>query len=185
VGPMVTIRSTTMVHAPMERCFRLAVSIDLQIAASGRKALDGVTSGLIGPGDSVTWQGSLFGTVGRHQSLIEVWHPYTYFRDIMVDGHFKSYEHDHHFAPLNDGTRIRDEIRFSASSGMLGRIRERFFLRRKLTAMLKQRNALIKQAAESDQWHDFLDGQAELDLRAFQAPSAAPRQQADSIYAGY
>jgi hypothetical protein len=182
---MVTIRSTMMVHAPMDRCFRLAVSIDLQIAANGHKAIDGVTSGLIGPGDTVTWPGRHFGKTGKHQCLVEVWHPYTFFRDILITGHFKSYEHDHHFAPMNDGTRIRDEIRFTSSSGMLGRIRERFFLRRKLTAMLKQRNALIKRAAESDRWHEFLDGQAELDLRAFQAPSAALHQQADSIYAGY
>jgi hypothetical protein len=167
----------------MDRCFRLAVSIDLQIAASGHKAIDGVTSGLIGPGDTVTWQGRHFGTKGKHQSLIEVWHPYTYFRDIMVEGHFASYEHDHHFAPLNDGTRIRDEIRFSASPGMLGRLREKLFLQKKLIKMLNLQNALIKKAAESDRWHDFLDGQVELDLRAFQAPSAA-LPQADSIYAG-
>ena len=167
----------------MDRCFRLAVSIDLQIAASGHKAIDGVTSGLIGPGDSVTWQGRRFGTRGSHQSLIEVWHPYTHFRDIMVAGHFRSYEHDHHFAPLNDGTRIRDEIRFSAPSGMLGRFRERFPLQKKLAKMLSLQNALIKKAAESDRWHDFLDGQAEPDLRAFQVPSGALRN-ADSIYAG-
>jgi hypothetical protein len=166
----------------MDRCFQLAVSIDLQSAATGYKAIDGVTSGLIGPGDTVTWQGRRFGMRGSHKILIEAWHPYTYFRGIMVEGRFTGYEHDHHFAPLNDGTRIREEIRFMASSSMLGRLREKFILQKKLMKMLKAQSALIKQAAESDRWHDFLDGQGELDMRAFQAPSVA-LPQADSIYA--
>lgn len=181
---MVTIRSMTMVRAPMERCFKLAVSIDLMMAASNYEAVAGVTSGLIGPGDTVTWQYRRLLRKGHHQSLVEVWHPYTHFRDIMIDGHFKSYEHDHHFALMNDATRIRDEIRFSAPSGMLGRLREKL-LQRSLTKVLRQRNVLLKQAAESDRWHEFLDGRSELDMRAFQVPSASLRDaNSNSIYAG-
>jgi ligand-binding SRPBCC domain-containing protein len=180
---MVTIRSMTMVRAPMERCFKLAVSIDLMMAAGNCEAVAGVTSGLIGPGDTVTWEYRRSVRKGHHQSLIDVWHPYTYFREIMIDGPFKSYEHDHHFALMNDATRIRDEIRVSAPSGMLGRLRERFSLQRNLTKMLHQRNALLKQAAESDRWHEFLDGRSELDMRAFQATGASVRD-AHSIYAG-
>jgi ligand-binding SRPBCC domain-containing protein len=179
---MVSIRSMTMVRAPMERCFKLAVSIDLMMAAGNYEAVAGVTSGLIGPGDTVTWEYRGLVRKGHHQSLIDVWHPYTHFRDIMVDGPFKSYEHDHHFALMNDATRIRDEIRVSAPSGMLGRFREKF-LQRDLTKMLRQRNALLKQAAESDRWHEFLDGRSELDMRAYQAPVASLRD-TNSIYAG-
>ena len=168
----------------MERCFKLAVSIDLQRAASGHAAVAGVTTGMIGPGDTVTWEDQFFGRKVTHQSFIEVWRPFHYFRDIMIAGPFVSYEHDHHFAPLNDSTRIRDEIRFTTPSGMLGRFAERFFLREKIGLMLKQRNALIKRAAESDQWHEFLDGQSELDMRVYQAPSAIPQQHTYSIYAG-
>jgi ligand-binding SRPBCC domain-containing protein len=181
---MVTIRSTTIVQAPMDRCFMLAVSIDLQMAATGHKAIDGVTRGLIGPGDTVTWQGRSFGRKVRHQSLIEVWRPYSYFRDIMIAGSLASYEHDHHFAPLNDGTRIRDEIHFSTPKGMWGRLEERFFLRKEISMMLRQRNALIKKAAESELWHEFLDGQSELDMRVFQAGSAIPPQPSHKVYAG-
>jgi ligand-binding SRPBCC domain-containing protein len=181
---MVTIRSTTTVQAPMDRCFMLAVSIDLQMAATGHKAIDGVTSGLIGPGDTVTWQGSSFGRKVTHQSLIEVWRPYSYFRDIMIEGAFASYEHEHHFAPLNDGTRIRDEIRFTTPRGMWGRLAERFFLREKIAMMLRQRNVLIKKAAESDRWHEFLDGQSKLDMRVFQAGSAIPQRPSHKVYAG-
>jgi hypothetical protein len=168
----------------MDRCFKLAVSIDLQMAATGHKAIEGVTRGLIGPGDTVTWQGRSFGRKVTHQSLIEVWRPFSYFRDIMIAGPFTSYEHDHHFAPLNDGTRIRDEIRFTPPRGVLGRLAERFFLRKEIGMMLRQRNSLIKKVAESEQWHEFLDGQSELDMRVFQAASAIPQQPPYKVYAG-
>jgi len=182
---MVTIKSTTIVQAPMERCFCLAVSIDLQMAATGHTAIAGVTKGLIGAGDTVTWQGRSMGRKVTHQSVIDVWRPHTYFRDIMVEGEFLSYEHDHHFAPLNDTTRIRDEIRFITPKGLLGKLAERFFLREEIGTMLRQRNALIKKAAESDLWHAFLDGQTELNMRVFQAHSALPRQSAShKVYAG-
>jgi ligand-binding SRPBCC domain-containing protein len=179
---MVTIRSMMLVQAPIERCFKLAISIDLMMEATGQKAIAGVTSGLIGPGDTVTWQGGSFGKKSSYRSLVEVWRPYSYFRDIMVTGPFRSYEHEHHFAPMNDGTRIRDEIRFTASTGVLGRLSEKFILRKKMAKMLKQRNALIKKVAESDEWHKFLDGRSELDMRVFQASSATPHN-TDSVYA--
>jgi ligand-binding SRPBCC domain-containing protein len=179
---MVTIRATTIVQAPIERCFRLAVSIDLQKAAARHQAIAGVTAGLIGPGQTVTWQSRRLGRKIENQSLIEVWRPYNYFRDIMIAGSFDSYEHDHHFAPLNDGTRIRDYIRFKVS-GRLGRFAEKFFMRKSVEAMLRKRNALIKQAAESDKWHEFLDAQPALDMHVFQAPFAVLLQNADSIYA--
>src|ERR1700727_3043201 len=110
---MITIRTMTEVEAPMERCFKLALSIDLQMEATGQKAIDGVTDGLIGPGETVTWQIRHFGLRFRHQSLVEVWRPYSYFRDVMISGSFKAYEHEHHFAAMNDGTRIRDEVKFT------------------------------------------------------------------------
>jgi hypothetical protein len=91
----------------------------------------------------------------------------------MIAGSFGAFEHDHHFAMMDDGTRIRDEIRFTARGGILGRIAESLFLRRRLLKLLRKRNALIKQVAESEEWHRYLDGQPELDQRVYQALSAA------------
>jgi ligand-binding SRPBCC domain-containing protein len=179
---MVTIRTATQVNAPMERCFRLSLSIDLEMAANRYRAVAGVTKGLIGPGESVTWQGRQFGLTVRHESLIDIWRPYSYFREVMVAGTFGAYQHDHHFAVMNDGTRIRDEIRFAAPAGLLGRVAEKLVLRRRITAMLQQRNAFIKQVAESDEWHRYLDGQPELDQRVYQALSASHEPE-DRAYA--
>ena len=57
----------TSIAAPIERCFDLARSIDLHMAStdwSGERAVAGVTSGLIGPGQEVTWRGRHFASLG-------------------------------------------------------------------------------------------------------------------------
>jgi ligand-binding SRPBCC domain-containing protein len=158
---METIRLATWIDAPMERCFQLSLSIDLHVDSArktGERAIDGVTTGLIAEGESVTFQAHVLGVRLRHTSLIETLRPYSHFRDVMVAGVFQRFEHDHHFAPMDDGTRVRDEVRFSAKWGPLGRLATKLFLRRRLTAFLMERNAVIKRVAESEEWRKYLDG---------------------------
>ena len=167
---MVTIRTMTLIDAPVELCYKLSVSIDLHLDAgadTGEEAIDGVTSGLIGAGERVTWRGRHFGLKFKHESLIAMWRPYSHFRDVMIAGRFKSFEHDHYFAPMNDGTRLRDELRFTVSGPLTG-LKESL-LRKHMTRFLQKRNAHIKRVAESEEWHRYLDGQPELDMRVFQA----------------
>jgi len=161
---METIRLTTWIDAPVERCFKLSISIDLHVASAastGESVVDGVTTGLIGEGQTVTWQGRHFGVKLHHTSRIDGWRPYTYFRDVMIDGVFRQFEHEHFFAAMDDGTRMRDEVRFSAPLGALGRMATRLFVRRHLTAILVRRNAVIKQVAESAEWRRYLEEKPE------------------------
>ncbi len=163
---MQTIRLTTLVDAPVQRCFLLSLSVDLHIQSAARskeQAVGGKTSGLLRAGESVTWSGRHFGLRLRHTSVIDLWRPYTYFRDVMSEGTFARFEHDHHFAPMNDGTRMRDELRFVAPAGFVGRLIEGR-LRRHLSKFLRERNAHIKRVAESEEWHRFLDDQPPLDM---------------------
>ena len=164
---MITIRSATQINAPLERCFMLAASIDLHAASTGRKAIAGVTTGLQGAGDTVTWNGP----GGEFQTLTEVWRPCSYFREVMLSGPFKAYEHERHFAPMNDGTRIRDEIRFTVD-GIFGRLSESM-LRRKTLQLLEQRNIFLKRVAESGEWEQYLEGQPALNMRAYQSLSTS------------
>ncbi|MGH9596083.1 MAG: SRPBCC family protein [Edaphobacter sp.] len=119
--------------------------------------IDGVTAGLIGEGETVTFQARQFGLRLRHTSLIEVLRPYSYFRDVMVAGVFRHFEHEHHFAPLNDGTRLRDEVHFSLRWGFFGRLASKLFVRRRLIALLTERNTAIQEVAESEAWRQYLD----------------------------
>jgi ligand-binding SRPBCC domain-containing protein len=156
---METIRLMTWVDAPVERCFKLSLSVDLRTAASaGEKAVDEVRTGLLGEGEMVAWSGRPFGLNLRRTSRIDVWRPHSYFREVMVDGIFQRFEHEHFFAVMDDGTRMRDEVRFTMPGGPLGRVATRLFVRRRMTALLLRRNATIKRAAESEEWHHYLDG---------------------------
>jgi ligand-binding SRPBCC domain-containing protein len=160
---METIRLESWIDAPVERCFLLSLSVDLHLASarsSREQAVEGVTTGLISEGETVTFRGRHLGLKLRHKSRIEVLRPYSYFRDVMVTGVFSHFEHDHHFAAMDDGTRMRDEIRFIPPLGKLGRFATKVLVRRHVAAFLVERNSAIKQVAESEDWHRYLDGQS-------------------------
>jgi ligand-binding SRPBCC domain-containing protein len=171
---MVMIRTVTWVNAPVERCFRLATSVDFLLASSKSKnikAIAGVKSGSLGQGDTVTWQGGMFGLGRIHTSRIEVLRPFHYVRETMVDGAFQYYEHDRHFAAMDDGTRVKDEVRFSLRLGPLGRLMETIMLRRQMTTLLKWRSEILKETAESDGWKRFLEENPEMQMVESQGQS--------------
>jgi membrane protease YdiL (CAAX protease family) len=51
---------------------------------------------------------------------------------------------------------MQDELRFAAPLNFLGPLAERLVLRDYLLRFLAERNALIKQVAESEQWRRYL-----------------------------
>jgi ligand-binding SRPBCC domain-containing protein len=149
---MQTIDLQTRIAAPPDRCFLLSLNVDLHkesTAQTSERAIAGVTHGLIGPNQSVTWQARHFGLMLTHATLISEYTRPTYFQDIMTKGAFKTFVHDHHFDTLSDGTTLmRDTLRFSAPLGPLGWLAETLVLRRYLTGFLVERNHLIQQVAE-------------------------------------
>ena len=143
----------------MERCFLLSLSMDLHVestAKTNERAIAGVTTGLICNGETVTFEAKHFGLSLRHTSVISRYERPTYFQDSMTKGMFKSFVHDHFFVAIDDGTLMRDELRFAAPLGMLGTIAEIILLKRYLAGFLMERNVLIKRAAESDAWRRFI-----------------------------
>lgn len=155
----ILLKLEAVVHAPIERCFDLSRSIDLHVhtlGKTGERAIAGVTSGLIGDSEEVTWRGRHFGLWLRHSSRITVFERPRYFRDAMVRGLFAFYEHDHHFEERNGTTVIRETCRFAAPLGPLGWIVERSVLRRYMQRLLTLRMEIIKDAAESGTWRLYL-----------------------------
>ena len=148
---MITIRLTTWVNAPIERCFLLATS--RRLSSSGKAgAGHGAAQGSLGVGDRVVWKAG----TRSYVSQIDTIRPYSYFHEVMVTGFFRHFEHDHHFATMDDGTRVRDEIRFAAGLGPLGKLFE-LTLRAALGKMLVARNAELKQLAEGSEWRRYVD----------------------------
>jgi ligand-binding SRPBCC domain-containing protein len=159
---MTTLEELTIVNAPVERCFDLARSVEVHLAGNvhfGEEAvaLEGVTSGLIGLGERVTWRAKHFAV--RHQltSKITAMDRPAYFQDAMIQGPFHSMVHDHFFRLLPScGTEMKDVFVFEAPLAIFGRLAEILFLRRYMIALLRERNAAVKRIAESEEWRQYL-----------------------------
>lgn len=150
---MPVIELITPIAAPVERVFDLARSIDLHAnstSSTGERAIAGVTSGLLGSGEQVTWRARHFGV---WQSLtvrvIEFERP-SHFADAMLRGAFARMEHQHSFEPSHNGTIMRDVFTFESPLGILGRIADFLVLERYMRSFLIERNRVIKATAESD-----------------------------------
>jgi ligand-binding SRPBCC domain-containing protein len=143
----------TTIRAAAQRCFDLSRDIDLHIRSmthSGETAVAGRTSGLIGMGEEVTWRARHFGVMHEHCSRITAFEPPGHFRDSMVRGRFRLFEHDHFFVESQPAvTVMRDVIQFASPLGPLGAIVDVLVLRAYLRNLIEARNAVIKKAAES------------------------------------
>jgi ligand-binding SRPBCC domain-containing protein len=157
---MPLLRLTLCIAAPIERCFDLSRSIDLHrhsLAGSQERAVAGVTAGLIGPGESVTWEAKHFGIVQRLSTRITDYERPRHFRDSMQSGAFRRFDHAHVFeADGEHGTIVRDEFDYNAPLGILGRIAEVAFLSRYMRKLLEERNGVVKRIAESGDWRNYL-----------------------------
>lgn len=159
---MPVIELTTTINAPIARCFDLARSIDLhKLSTEGthEEAIAGVTSGLIGLGQQVTWSAIHFGVRQRLTSKITGYHYPLYFRDEMLQGAFKKIEHDHIFRQAGDMTMMTDRLEFESPAGVIGRIFNRLVLTNYLRQVLVKRNIMIKRVAEGDEWKQILNHQ--------------------------
>jgi ligand-binding SRPBCC domain-containing protein len=156
---MAIIDLTTEIDAPIARVFDLARSIDLHTASTaktGEQAVSGVTSGLIGAGEQVTWRARHFGIWQSLTVRIGEFDPPAHFSDRMVHGAFRQMEHHHYFAQSPRGTTMRDVFEFESPWGLLGRMADALFLANYLRALLVERNNVIKATAESEKWRSYL-----------------------------
>jgi ligand-binding SRPBCC domain-containing protein len=159
---MVRLEEITTIRAALDRCFDLARSVEVHLAGNvhfGEQAVatGGVTTGLIGLGQRVTWRAKHFGVWQNLTSEITAMEPPIYFQDTMVQGAFRFMRHDHYFRRLPAGeTEMRDVFCFAAPFPLLGPMAETVLLRRYMQQLLHERNVAIKQIAESSEWRKYL-----------------------------
>lgn len=149
---MPVIEVDTVIRAPRERVFDLARSIDAHVdstAGTDERAVAGVTSGLIGPGEEVTWEARHLGFRRRLTVRITAFERPVHFRDERIAGAFASLVHDHRFDEHAHGTAMRDRLEFRSPLGVLGRLADRAFLAAYLRRLLVRRNAVLKRLAET------------------------------------
>lgn len=156
---MPTIKLKTVIHAPINIVFDLSRSIDLHklsTVKSNEQAIAGVTSGLIGLGESVTWKAKHFGFYQTLTSRITEFKAPVCFVDEMEKGIFKKFRHEHLFEGNDDSTIMIDVLEFVSPLGFLGILADKLFLKQYLKEFLISRNKVIKDYAESEKWKDVL-----------------------------
>jgi ligand-binding SRPBCC domain-containing protein len=141
----------TEIAAPPEICFDLVLNVSVQRSlGKGMQAVGGVQSGPLKGGDTVTWRARHFWLYWRMTSEItEVDRP-RLFRDEMLRGPFASWQHCHEFQQIRTGTRMIDEVSFTAPFGPLGWLAERLVLEPYLRNLLETRNRDLKMVAERE-----------------------------------
>lgn len=132
-------------------CFDLARDIDVHMkSAAGTKerAIAGVTAGLIGPGEEVTWEATHFGLTLKLTSRITAFDRPNHFRDSQVRGPFARFDHDHFFKPGDGGTIMLDVFDYSSPFGLAGKLADFVFLRSYMARFLRTRAGVIKACSE-------------------------------------
>ncbi|CAM4280062.1 SRPBCC family protein [Zobellia nedashkovskayae] len=151
--PKITL--TTKIKASKKIVFNLSRSIDLHKISTehtNETAVAGKTSGLIGLDESVTWRAKHFGVYQLLTSKITEFESPNLFVDEMVKGAFKRFRHEHHFTESKGVTLMTDYFDYESPLGFLGKLADKLFLLKYMTDLLKERNRIVKDFAETDKW---------------------------------
>jgi len=152
---MPIIELKTLIKADKKIVFDLSRSIDLHKISTKQtdeEAIDGITSGLIGLNECVTWRAKHLGFYQKLTTKITEFDYPKYFTDEMTNGAFKKFKHQHIFNDFEYKTEMIDVFDYESPFGLLGKITDKMFLKKYMTDLLQKRNQSIKEFAESDKW---------------------------------
>ena len=143
----------TLILAHPQRAFDASRDIGLHTETqkqAGEAAVAGVTTGLIGMDEEVTFEARHFGLRLQHRARITAFDPPRRFVDTMMSGAFKSFVHEHAFEEREGGTLMIDRIELRAPLGLLGRFAEWLFLDRYIERLQRARALEIKAYCEAE-----------------------------------
>src|SRR5437868_6934886 len=129
---MPVIQIETRIRASLEACFDLARSVDMHVrstALTNEVAVGGVTSGLLELNQEVTWEATHLFVKQRLSSRITIFNRPHHFRDSMVSGVFRRFDHDHIFSEADGATLMTDVFDYTSPWGRLGNFADWLFLR--------------------------------------------------------
>lgn len=156
---MPKIITTVEINAPIELAFDLARSIEFHSFTQvlrNEKPIGGVKKGLINLGETVTWEAKHFGIVQHLSVEITKFEKPFHFRDTMLKGAFKRFDHDHIFKENNGKVILTDIFDYDVPFSIFGKIFDIAVLNRYMTKFGVQRNKAIKDALESNAWKKYL-----------------------------
>ncbi len=135
-----TFTVTTRARVPLEDLFAAALSVDSHVAsmaATGERAIAGVTSGVMRLGDSVTWRGRHFGIWFTMTSRITHLDRPHVFVDEQQRGPFKHFRHVHRFEREGELVVMHDTV--TVASPVFGAFAERLVLVPHLRRLIRDR----------------------------------------------
>ena len=150
---MAVVALETFIRAPAEACFDAARDIGMHAgdreSPLPHRPIAGVTAGLIGPRETVTWEASFFLIKLRMTSRVVAFDRPRAFTDEMQRGPFRRWRHAHLFEPREGGTLMRDRVEFASPLGPLGALVDFLYLKGFVRRFLLAQNRRIKEAVES------------------------------------
>lgn len=149
---MISFTRSSAIPLGANDTFDLALDIDAHqrsMAASGERAIDGVTTGIIGLDETVTWRARHFGITWTMTTTISELDRPNRFVDRQRRGPFKKFVHEHTFVAVDGMTQVTDHVQFAAPLGPLGWLAEQLVLKRYIPKLIDARNAFM--IAEADQ----------------------------------
>lgn len=141
----------TRARVPRERLFDLSLDIDAHLAsmsASEENAIDGVTAGGIGLGETVTWRARHFGIRFTMTVRIAELDRPDRFVDEQVRGPFRSFRHEHVFVDDSDGGTVMTDT-ITLASPVFGAMAERLILVPYLRRLIVKRNRYLVDALDA------------------------------------
>ena len=156
---MPNIHLTTFIAAPTDRVFDLSRSIDLHKQSMSKhqeEAVAGTRFGLIEKDETVTWKAKHLFKTRMLRTKITAMKRAEMFVDEQIEGDFKMMRHEHHFKPCENGTIMIDLIQFEAPYGSIGKAFNQLYLTRYMRKLIEERNAIIREYAETDKWKKLL-----------------------------
>ena len=148
---MPTVVVETRIAAPIERCFDLARDVETHLRTAsftGERVGGGRTSGLLGPGDMVTFEAVHFGVRQRLTSKIVEFDRPNRFVDEMVQGAFATLRHVHEFFVDGDAVVMRDTLIWKSPLGFLGAVADTFFVTRHMKTFIMTKQLEVRRCAE-------------------------------------
>ncbi|WP_406686145.1 cell division protein [Rossellomorea vietnamensis] len=150
---MPVIKHNILINAPIHLCFDLARNVDVHTETTKKtkeKAIEGVTTGLMEEGDTVTWEATHLGIKQTLTAkIIEMKKPYQ-FTDVMVKGAFHSFTHVHEFIASGTGTIMKDTFTYQSPLGILGVMADKMFFKKYMKNFIVTRARELKVIAERE-----------------------------------
>lgn len=156
---MPELHLTTVIHAPIGRVFDLARCVSLHKRHFDHHQitpLNGKSSGVLEMRDYTLWQGKIGSK--KRQFIIDITKMDRpgFYRDDMRKDFFEAFHHEHFFREIDNGTIMIDQLEFHLPHGLIGKLVNQSCAEKYVLQYLKERNALIKEYAEGNNWQAIL-----------------------------